>query len=554
MLDIALSAPVPMISLSTVFWRDCVLRLYIAGSIPTSFCSSNGMSIDVSDTAISCYSGCLTSSHVLVYGASSECHNGHIIRKFLIIAGSITGAMLVSTAMFHRRRFGLGIKSGGGVDGNETSISKDSNKDANMDCCTDDEVEGKQADCSLGPAPTLILDEPSKLLPQWFGQYASSTVVLITLAKLLAAVLFTMTYYDWWKYSNEDDNDTLVQSCSNPTVGNCRSYCSDVVIVHVNITHDDYQFDDNLIVPQTSRSSYYSNSEYCVAEFRGHCAYSYWLVFKLVPILLHVVGFLLQCLTWYHLKLFVPQQKQYDTLIAHRYPDLYTSTNRSCYGADTDVKRSRSRCGRTATATDSMNSVLIAPLFSELNKTPIYNVFAFLEVFIVVYVWGELWYPPIYCDAVRPLSLYYYPLLMSALELAKFNVYVSTRLCAIGRYEDALLACLNLEMFLTSTCVNVLLAGMFVVDLAVDCIQRIRWMCIFIYYKVQGERAMETAWPAAIAAKTVMEATRAGNSDLEALQNSGDTCNPMRAGNDSAMVDDSYPEEGIQLSGIDVTN
>lgn len=57
----------------------------IEGTIPLELCSSTSISIDVSDTGIACYSGCLTSSEVLIVGASNDCHDGSIMREFLMV-------------------------------------------------------------------------------------------------------------------------------------------------------------------------------------------------------------------------------------------------------------------------------------------------------------------------------------------------------------------------------------------------------------------------------------------------------------------------------------
>ena len=56
----------------------------VVGSIPSSFCNSSGVSIDVDGSGIACYSGCLTSSHVLITGASSDCHNNSQLRLFIV--------------------------------------------------------------------------------------------------------------------------------------------------------------------------------------------------------------------------------------------------------------------------------------------------------------------------------------------------------------------------------------------------------------------------------------------------------------------------------------
>jgi len=55
----------------------------VVGSIPSSFCNSSGISIDVEGSGIVCYSGCLTSAHVSITGASSNCHNNSQLRLFL---------------------------------------------------------------------------------------------------------------------------------------------------------------------------------------------------------------------------------------------------------------------------------------------------------------------------------------------------------------------------------------------------------------------------------------------------------------------------------------
>jgi hypothetical protein len=44
------------------------------GYILSAFCSSDSLVVDVTDTDIFCYSGCLTSSKVQIVGASSNCH------------------------------------------------------------------------------------------------------------------------------------------------------------------------------------------------------------------------------------------------------------------------------------------------------------------------------------------------------------------------------------------------------------------------------------------------------------------------------------------------
>jgi hypothetical protein len=65
------------------------------------------MSIDVEGTAISCYSGCLTSSSVLVYGASPQCHDGSIMEQFLLTLGCVMVAVLLASVAFQYRESGF---------------------------------------------------------------------------------------------------------------------------------------------------------------------------------------------------------------------------------------------------------------------------------------------------------------------------------------------------------------------------------------------------------------------------------------------------------------
>ncbi len=107
-------------------------------------------------------------------------------------------------------------------------------------------------------------------------------------------------------------------------------------------------------------------------------------------------------------------------------------------------------------------------LLNQLSRRTFFNVFAFIEMFTVVYVWGELRYPPVFCGATRPLSLYYYPIALSMLDLIKFNIYVAVEHWKSGCHLDAALAPLNLEMFITNLWVTAALSVMFVVGVLTD--------------------------------------------------------------------------------------
>ena len=60
----------------------------------------NGVVIDVSDTNIKCYTGCLTSSSILITGAFPACHNGSVLRTFIIIVCIFLILILISSIIY----------------------------------------------------------------------------------------------------------------------------------------------------------------------------------------------------------------------------------------------------------------------------------------------------------------------------------------------------------------------------------------------------------------------------------------------------------------------
>jgi hypothetical protein len=77
---------VPFDSTGVIYCKFAIITYAcdaVVGPIPSSFCNSSGISIDVSGTGIVCYSGCLTSAHVLITGASGECQNNLALRIFI---------------------------------------------------------------------------------------------------------------------------------------------------------------------------------------------------------------------------------------------------------------------------------------------------------------------------------------------------------------------------------------------------------------------------------------------------------------------------------------
>ena len=287
----------------------------------------------------------------------------------------------------------------------------------------------------------------------WFGslegadiiaQRSNRSIVFYTFAKLVFAVIISLTLNNWWTYGGHTA-DGIVESCASPTDGHCHSFCGDVETVPLNITDDDYGFTVTLPV-EVYINPHYTISAYCVANFRQNCAYQYWLLFKLVPLLFHIVGFLLQLVTLGLASDFNPQQRQYDIVLAHLYPDVFGDKARES--------------GVYEYGQQKLN---YAAMLTELLASPSSSVFVFLEMLTVLYVWGELCFSPVFCGAVRPLSLYYYPIAMSLLDLTKFNFYVATRLRTEKRIGEAAFVLLSVELFCTNLWVSMVLAVMFVV-------------------------------------------------------------------------------------------
>ena len=72
----------------------------IAGAIPQELCSSTGLSLNVDNTGIQCYSGCLTSAKIIIHGASATCPNGSILRDFLVIVGVLVGLSMCAALCY----------------------------------------------------------------------------------------------------------------------------------------------------------------------------------------------------------------------------------------------------------------------------------------------------------------------------------------------------------------------------------------------------------------------------------------------------------------------
>ena len=79
--------------------------MHIDGSIPSSLCTSSNLIIDVTDTSIDCYGGCLKTANVVVKGASSDCPDGSIMYHFLLITvGMLILMILLSTVYWYQTK------------------------------------------------------------------------------------------------------------------------------------------------------------------------------------------------------------------------------------------------------------------------------------------------------------------------------------------------------------------------------------------------------------------------------------------------------------------
>jgi len=294
----------------------------------------------------------------------------------------------------------------------------------------------------------------------WFEKLTLSRFnAVVTICVVKSAIVIGISLYltNWWTYSGGNSvprNQDIVESCANPVVGNCYSFCGDVSQVDVQITDDDIAFDDYDVPPVMHVTERTTTSSYCIANLPGHCAYDFWLVFTLVPLVLHLVQLNLQLVSWWYYKEFTPQQKQYDTVILYLYPQAYVK--------DTTRRVVITRKGQGEGSGEGYD---YQGMLQQLQTPTFYSIFAFIEIFTVVYVWGELQFPSTYCGSVRPLSLYYYPIFMTLLDITKFNIYVSAQYVYSGMLLDGLLALFNIEMFVSNLWITTVLAVMFALNL-----------------------------------------------------------------------------------------
>jgi len=158
-------------------------------------------------------------------------------------------------------------------------------------------------------------------------------------------------------------------------------------------------------------------------------------------------------------------------------------------------------------------------MLQALMRPRVFCVFAFLELVTVVYVWGELQFPTVYCGATRPLSLFYYPIVMSLLDLMKFNVYVAGKLYADERPAMALLSLLNANIAFAGMWVTVVLAVAFVAgplyDGCAGCVSLLRWVSLS-QSQSEDPSADGSQWPIVATANPLISLRSSGRgTDVE---------------------------------------
>ena len=313
--------------------------------------------MDVSNTNIHCYSGCLTSAKISVIGASDVCHDGSIMKLFGIVAGVFCGLVMIGTMWFTYYRHSI----------------------------------------------YLMLFSTS---------YSNASMVALSFFKVILIIAISLSLDNWWtygSYSSVSRNNGIIESCSNTDETECFSFCpGNIETVVISISD----------ITGANQNTTATN---CIANLPASCAYKYWLIFKLVPMMAHLFVLLLQCWCLYRYKEFTPQELQFSIISKYLYSNDY--------------------------AIDLVDKLSFKSMMQKLLCRPFYSIFPFMELSIAVYVWGELRYPSTSCGSIPPLSAYYYPILMTIFDMSKFNLYHAGSRVARGEYCSAIGAAINLESF-----------------------------------------------------------------------------------------------------------
>ena len=423
------------------------------------------MSIDVSNTGIGCYSGCLTSSQIIINGADTICPDGSQVERFLLylICGFVVSILCT---IYHQyiHKLVVQIKN--------------------------------------------IMD----------GKNKNYTVIIISFVKFWLVTIAVLYINEYWKYCS-DDSSEVVESCTSPELSSCYSFCGRTLDTVITINDD-------------IGLQHYSEGGYCTAIFEGSCACTYWQIFQLVPLLLHFLQFVMQCICIFGFSMFDPQQAHYNMIARyvlqqskHRSDDLMYSSllegtcsdvdedmksedrddvstavdvivkavdvdevylSPECVDSDTPINSNINGDGETAVDCDCEKSksvevevesevasesdsdsqscsdvvlkstssyrmsgtvIEFSSLLRQLLSQPWYGVFAFVEMGTFIYVWMELFYSPVHCGGGVHISQLYYPIIMTFLDMGKLNAYMSIQFLKQGLYVDAVVISFNIYVF-----------------------------------------------------------------------------------------------------------
>ena len=129
--------------------------------------------------------------------------------------------------------------------------------------------------------------------------------MLVSVGKLILVIALSLWLNNWWTFSGSKYNDDMVSECSSTEISSCGTFCdNNVTVTLVTVSDDLVGLHD-------------ATGGYCAVSLPQSCAYDYWLIFRLVPICLHILMVALQFMCLFKYKEFVPQQLQYNVIAEH---------------------------------------------------------------------------------------------------------------------------------------------------------------------------------------------------------------------------------------------
>jgi hypothetical protein len=188
-------------------------------------------------------------------------------------------------------------------------------------------------------------------------------------------------------------------------------------------------------------------------------------VYKLVPLVLSVLQFLLQFGCMATFDAFDPQRVQYELLAKHVHSVIGDDAGADWVG--TSRRPPRGSSWRQSVTTGFVDSVHASSkgfqdILRLFFRDPLYCFFSGIEVFTVVYVWMELTFSPVSCGNQFRLSRLYYPMILTVLDFGKLNFYVALRSWRRGQLTRAASSLLNLQIFFLYVVFSIILAFVFV--------------------------------------------------------------------------------------------